>query len=267
MSAAAAPAPRPRRRWIWVIVAMLTALVVVPPFAARIWLKADLQHQTEQVPVAARPVTAVQVDSPGGSVSISQDPGSHVTMSSTASWLVRKPVVRQAWHGRTLQVGTSCPRLDPFEDCQENLVVQVPAGITVQVDVGSGSVSAQGLTGPLHLRATSGAFTLTDVRGPVWASVTSGSVTAQGLRSARLHASARSGSLALDFDSPPQLLALTVGSGSASATVPPGTRYRVSVRAGPGSVQVQPGLRDGTSAQVITATVGSGSLAIAYPAG
>jgi len=49
----AAAAPRPRRRWIWVIVAILTALLVVPPFALRIWLKAEIQHQTEQVPVLA----------------------------------------------------------------------------------------------------------------------------------------------------------------------------------------------------------------------
>jgi hypothetical protein len=263
MSAAAAP--RPRRRWIWVIVAILTALVVVPPFALRIWLKAEIQHQTEQVPVAAQPVTTLQVDSPGVSVSISQGQGRHVTMSSTASWLVRKPVIRQAWHGRTLKVSTSCPRLDPFEDCQENLAVQVPAGVTVLVDVGSGSATAQGLTGPLHLQATTGAFILMGVRGPVWASVTSGSVNGWGLRSPQLNASAGSGSLAVAFDSPPQLLTLAVSSGSASATVPRGTRYRVSVQAGRGSLQVQPGLADGTSAQVIRATVSTGSLAIAYP--
>jgi hypothetical protein len=239
--------------------------VAVPPFAARLWLKADIQHQIGPVPVAARPITALQVDAPGGDVSITADPGRHVTMSSSAAWLVRKPVVVQAWHGRTLQVSAACPRLNPFEDCQESLVILVPAGLTVLVDVGSGSVSAQGLTGPLHLTATTGAFMLTDVRGPVWASVTSGSVIAQGLRSARLHASVRSGDLALDYASPPQLLAITVGSGSASATVPRGTRYRVSVRAGASSVHVQPGLGDGTSAQVITAAVGSGTLAVGYP--
>jgi hypothetical protein len=261
----ATAAPRPRRRWVWVVVAVLTALVAVPPFALRIWLKADIQHETAAVPVAARPVTALRVDSPGADVDISQGPGRHITMSGTAAWLVRKPAVAQVWHGRTLQVSAVCPRLNPFQDCQEDLVVQVPAGITVQVDVGSGSVSARGLTGPLHLTATTGAIMLTDIRGPVWASVTSGSMTAQGLGSSQLHASARAGSLALNFASPPQLLALTVGSGSASVFVPPGTRYRVSVRARRGSVHVQPGLGGGNSAQVITATVGSGSLAIWYP--
>jgi hypothetical protein len=265
VSAAAVPAPRPRRRWVWVIVAVLTALVAVPPFALRIWLKADIQHQTAPVAVAARPVTALQVDSPGGNVSISPGPGRFITMSSTAAWLARKPVVAQAWHGRTLQVSAACPRPNPFGDCAESLVVQVPAGITVQVDVGSGSFSAQGLTGPLHLAATTGAVMLTDVRGPVWASVTSGSLTTQGLRSARLHASARSGSLALGFASPPQLLALTVGSGTASASVPPGTRYRISARIGAGRVYVQPGLGGGTSAQVISVGVGTGSVAITYP--
>ena len=266
MSAAAVPAPRPRRRWIWVSVAMLTALVAVPPVALRIWLKADIQHQTALVPVAARPVTVLQVDSPGGSVDITQAPGRRVTMSSTAAWLARKPAVVQAWHGRTLQVRAACPRLNPFGDCQESLVIQVPAGLAVQVDVGTGSISAQGLTAPLHLAATSGAVMLSDIRGPVWASVTSGSVTAQGLSSARLQASARSGSLELDFASPPRRLALTVGSGSAGVFVPAGTRYQVTVRSRRGAVQLQPGLGGGTSAQVITAAVGTGSLGIWYPA-
>ena len=146
----AAP-PRPRRRWIWVIVALLTALVFVPPFALRIGLKIDIQHQSAPVPVAARPVTALQVDAPAGSVIISPGTGRRVTMSATAAWLVRRPVVTQAWDGSTLRVTAACPRLNPFEDCQEGLVIHVPAGLTVRVSVGSGSVSAVGLTGPLHL--------------------------------------------------------------------------------------------------------------------
>jgi hypothetical protein len=265
VSVAAAPRPRPRRRWIWAIVALLTTLVLVPPFALRIGLKIDIQHQTAPVPVAARPVTALQVDAPGGSVSISAGPGAHVTMSSTAAWLVRKPVVTQAWHGDTLKVTAACPRLNPFEDCQEGLTIRVPSDVAVRVSVGSGSVAALGLTGPLHLTATSGAFTLTDVRGPVWAAVTSGSLTAEGEGSSAVHATAGSGSLQLDFDTPPQLVALALGSGSAGVIVPPGTRYRVSVRAGPGAVNIQRGLRDSTSPQVIRASVGTGSLAVQYP--
>ncbi|HEY3980583.1 MAG TPA: hypothetical protein VGM79_25120 [Streptosporangiaceae bacterium] len=264
MSVAAPPRPRPRRRWIWLLVALLTALVFVPPFALRIALKIDIQHQTAPVLVASRPVTALQVDAPGGNISISPGTGRRVTMSSSAAWLVRRPVVTQAWDGDTLQVTAACPRLNPFEDCQESLDIRVPAGLAVRVSVGSGSVSALGLTGPLRLAATSGAFMLTDVRGPVWAAVTSGSVTAQGEGSAAVRASAGSGALQLGFAAPPQLLALAVGSGSASVTVPPGTRYRVSVRAGAGAVDVQRGLGDSTSTQVITASVGTGFLAVRY---
>jgi hypothetical protein len=264
VSAAAPPRPRPRRRWIWVIVALLTALVFVPPFALRIGLKIDIQHQNAPLLVAARPVTALQVNAPGGDVSISRGTGRHVTMSSSAAWLVRRPVVTQAWDGDTLQVTAACPRLNPFEDCQQGLDIHVPAGLTVRVNVGSGSVSAFGLAGPLHLTGTSGAFMLTDVRGPVWATVTSGSVTAQREGPAAVHASAGSGSLELYFATPPQLLALAVGSGSASATVPPGSRYRVSVRTGAGAVNIQHGLDDSTSGRVITGSVGTGFLALWY---
>ncbi|HEX5295033.1 MAG TPA: hypothetical protein VFX25_39695 [Streptosporangiaceae bacterium] len=264
MSAAAPSRPRPRRRWIWVLVALLTALVLVPPFALRIGLKIDIQHRTAPVLVAARPVTALLVDAPAGSVSISPGTGRRVTVSATAAWLVRRPAVTQAWAGSTLRVTAACPRLNPFEDCQESLDIHVPAGLTVRVSVGSGSVSAFSLTGPLHLSGTSGALMLNDVRGPVWAAVTSGNVTAQGEGAAAVHASAGSGSLELRFAAPPQLLALAVGSGSADVTVPPGTRYRVSVRTRAGVVNIQRGLGDSTSGQVITASVGTGFLAVRY---
>jgi hypothetical protein len=85
------------------------------------------------------------------------------------------------------------------------------------------------------------------------------------MRSAQLHASARSGSLTLAFASPPELLAVAVGSGSATATVPRGTRYQVSAQRGSGSAYVQSGLSDHTAGQVIRAAVGSGTLAISYP--
>jgi hypothetical protein len=257
--------PRPRRRWIWVTVAIITAIVVVVPVAARLWLKGEIKHQAEPLTIYSQPITELVVHAPGVDVSISRGGGNHVIVARTISWLFTRPAIQQVRQGRMLQISARCPQPNAFEDCQVGLGLQVPARMTVQVTVGSGTIAVSGLTGQLDLKATSGAITMTDIGGPVRASVTSGSLTADGLSSPRLDASADSGSLSMSFVSPPQLLALTVGAGSATATMPPGSHYRVTGHRGPGLLKIAPGISDVKSAQLIRASVGAGLLAIAYP--
>jgi hypothetical protein len=261
---ATAPMPRPRRRWIWVTVAIITAIVVVLPVGARLWLKGEIQHQAEPLTIYSQPITELVVHAPGVDVSISRGGGSQVIVARTISWLFTRPSVRQVRRGHILMISASC-QPNVFEDCQVSLGVQVPARMTVQAAVGSGTIAVSGLTGQLTLKATSGAITMTDIGGPVRASVTSGSLIAYNLSSPQLDASADSGSLSMSFVNPPQLLELTVGAGSATATMPPGSRYRVSGHRGPGLLNIARGLSDVRSAQVIRASVGAGLLAIAYP--
>jgi hypothetical protein len=256
---------RPRRRWIWVSVAVVTALVLVVPVAFRIGLKGEIRHQVVPLTLFQRPVSELQVNAPGQSVSILPGQAGQVTVVSTMSWLVGRPTIRHVWHGRALQISASCPKFNVFEDCQASLAIRVPASVTVQVAVGSGSATVAGLTGPLRLTASSGSISLTHVSGPIWAKATSGDINAtSGLTSRRVSASITTGSFALGFAAPPLAIALQVGSGSATVTLPPGTRYQVSGQRGSGTLQVGPGLRDNGSARVIAAVVGSGALALLY---
>ncbi len=269
-STVAAHPARPRRRWTWASVAVVTAVVLVVPVAFRIGLKGEIQHQVVPVTLFQRSVGEVQVDAPGQSVTIVRGRPGQVRVVSSLSWLVGRPTIRHAWHGRTLQVSAGCPRFDIFEDCLASLLIRVPANVTVRVAVGSGSAAVAGLTGPVHLTASSGSIRLTDVSGPVWAMATTGTIVAtNGLTSRQVDAGVRSGSLALDFAAAPAAVALDVGSGSGRVTVPPGTRYRISgqrASGGPASgvLQIGSGLTDSSAARVITATVGSGYLAIDY---
>lgn len=263
-SAAVYPA-RPRRRWIWAIVAVVTAVVLVFPVAFRIGLKGEIRHQVMPLTLFQRSVSELQVNAPGQSVTILPGKASQVTVVSTMSWLLGRPTIRHVWHGQVLQITATCPKLNVFEDCQASLAIRVPASVTVRVEVGSGSATVAGLTGPLRLTASSGSIILTRVSGPVWATATSGSINAtSGLTSRRVSASVTTGNFALGFAAAPLAIALQVGSGSATVTVPPGTRYRVSGQRGPGSLQVGPGLQDTGSARVITAVVDSGALALLY---
>jgi hypothetical protein len=263
MSAAASSRPRPRRRWIWVIVALLTAAACVLPAALRIWLKEDMQQEADRIVKSRRGITALQVTAPGDAVSISPGRPGETTLASSLSWVFSKPVVRRSWRGSTLEISVTCPRPDLFEDCGASLTVHVPAGTEVRADVGSGSVEAVGMTGPLHLAATSGMVTMTHVSGPLWARATSGAISARaGVNSRLVTVAVTSGWLDLGFDSAPERLTVDVGSGGGQVTVPAGTQYRLTSSTGPGLLRTASGLADARSGRFISASVGAGQLRI-----
>ena len=264
MSAIAVGATRPRRRWIWVIVALAVTAVLVVPVSLRLWLKHSWQHQTSPVAVYPGPVSHLQIDAPGDQVTIR--PGRQLRVQSSVTWVFGKPSVRRVVHGRTLQVSAACPRPNLFEDCQVSLAVQVPAGLAISVRAGSGTIAVSGAAGSLDLAVTSGAISMTGVSGTVRATATSGLITGSGLRAARLGAAVTSGQLRLSFSGAPQFLSLAVGSGSGQAVVPAGARYAVAANAGPPSLQLAAGLAIVSSRLRLAAHVGTGVLAVAYPA-
>lgn len=261
--------PRPRRRWVWITVAVLTTAIIVLPVAFRFWLKAVHQNQPLPAAVYHDPVTSLRVVAPAGDVVLEPGGPAGVTVAGNLSWVFGKPsvTVHQTIEHQTMQISAGCPQPNLFEDCSVRLVIHVPAGMAVNVASGTGSIRVRGLSGPLHLAVTSGSIALTDVTGPVWASAGSGSVTGSGIAPGTLQSVIGSGSLRLQLSAPPRNTMIAIGSGSAVITVPAGTRLRVLGDAGSGVLQVAPGLADGSAPATLTATIGTGKVAIGYPAG
>lgn len=267
MTTAALPRARPRRRWIWVLVALVTVVVVLVPAGFRVALKAAIEHAT-LVPVTYhRSLTSLQVDDPGGSITVSPSQSGQVRLAASVRWLGSRPVLSRRWQGSTLSVSAACPPPDPFGDCQTNLEISVPAGTQVVANAGAGGITVTGLTGPVDTRVTAGSIVLADLSGPVRVSAGAGSVTGTGLSSGQVSATVGSGWLSLGFTTAPHLLALTVGAGSVQVTVPPGTGYRVIQRLGAGSVELAPGLRQPGSPRRLTVHAGVGSVTVTYPQG
>jgi hypothetical protein len=258
--------PRPRRRWIWVLVALATAAVVVVPVTLRIALKAAIHHEFGPAVIYRRDVTALKVQTDaGGSVMIRPGRDGRVTITRTLQWVFGKPSVTQSWQDGVLRVAASCPRFDPFEDCEASVTITVPAGTAVTAQAGSGSVVVTGMSGPLHLAATSGLLRVGRVSGPLWLSATSGFVAGRtGILSRTVYASVTTGSIALRLDAEPRLLTVGVRSGYANVMVPRGARYRVAGSYGPGILQIAPGLSDASSGRLLTATLGTGVVRIGY---
>jgi hypothetical protein len=256
----------PRRRWIWITVALLTAFVLVTPVALRLWLKAAHRNQSLATQVYRRPLTELRIVAPGGGVTIIPSRQHDVTVTGTLSWVFARPLVTQAVRGTTLQITGGCPGSNAFEDCQIGLTVRVPAQLAVQVSAGSGSISVRQLTGPLHLAVTSGSISLARDSGPVFVDAGSGSVDGSGMTSPTIETVIGSGYVHLGLASAPRNLNVAIGSGSGSIIVPRGTRVRANTNGGSGVLRIEPGIADSSAPGMMTITIGTGVLTVAYPA-
>jgi hypothetical protein len=250
------------------MVALATTAVFAIPFRLQFVAKGGSHHELDPATTYRRGISELHVQANGGiAVAIRAGQPGHAVVTSSLSWAVWKPGISQAWHGNSLWLDATCPKLDAFGSCQASIVISVPAGTAVQAQAGAGTVTVAGLTGPLHLSATSGLLMARDVSGPVWATVTSGSLLARtGVTSNQLSASAATGQLTLAFAARPNRLTIGVGAGSAGITLPVKSRYHVVSSGGPGPVSIAPGLSDAGSSQLITVSVGTGQVTIGYPA-
>lgn len=262
----AAP-PRHRRRWIWITVALVTAVLVVLALLA-VTVAVAFRRQ-QNVPVTfRRPITMLRLGTPDAAVTVAPGPPGLVRVERFLTWrLGPPPQVTTAWSGRTLQVTVPGCSSTPLRWCSAQVVIQVPAGTALRASAGAGNLAVSALTGPLHVRLTSGMVSLNGVSGPVWARATSGMISASGLSAARVDAAVSSGNLSLQFAAPPQRVSALATSGIIAVTVPPGARYRVLGSAPAGVWGVVPGLVSRTSPRLITAAATTGSGSVGYGPG
>ncbi|GAA0345754.1 DUF4097 domain-containing protein [Actinoallomurus spadix] len=263
---AATPPPRPRRRGLWTLVAALTAFVIVAPNAVQMWGRLIRQTQRSRLAVGTRPITALEVDIGAGDLTVVGDGTGGVTVDQTLKWAMRKPHVQATWEGTTLRLSGRCGTRAPLSalSCSVGLRVRVPAGVEVRATSSSGTVDAEGLTGPARLSTSSGVVSMRDLAGPVRARATSGVIRGTGLRSGRVDAALSSGSVDLTFAQAPQEVTAKASSGALAVFLPPGQRYQVTTKASFGAPSVEGGLADDTATRRIDARTSSGSIEIRY---
>jgi hypothetical protein len=254
---------RPRRRAIWIAVAALTAFVVVVPLGVQVWGRLIRQTRIDTVSYH-RPIRTLEIDSPGGAVTVGAGPAGQVSVRRTLTWALSRPNVRQTWAGDTLRVAVACRRAELYHslECGVGLDLRVPADVAVRASVASGRIDVRNIAGGLHLRATAGVVRMTGVSGRVWARSDSGTITGTALTAPNVDAGVSSGAVRLGFSGPPERVTATAASGAVSIGVPPGSRYRVGGTTGSGARHVDPTLVDAGSSRAITLTTGSGAVTL-----
>jgi DUF4097 and DUF4098 domain-containing protein YvlB len=182
--------------------------------------------------------------------------------------------------GATVRINGNCPYIS-FGPCRARIVIRVPADTAVEVQSGSGDVTASGLAGPVKLETGSGDVNATGLTGSSDLNTSSGDVTVRGLRgrtvlrtgsgdinaedvaTRELTADTASGDVQLDFAQAPDIVDASTASGDVDVSLPEGGTYRVEADPGSGDQHLNVKI-DPSATRVVRAQTSSGDVTVGY---
>ncbi|MEU8323699.1 DUF4097 family beta strand repeat-containing protein [Nonomuraea sp. NPDC048881] len=185
-------------------------------------------------------VQRLHLRSGSGNVTVTESDAAHVSVTERLYWSNDKPRAAHKVEGGTLSVSYDCEK--SWGTCGVEYQVEVPKGVPVDLDTGSGDLTLRSLTGPLDLEAGSG-----DIKG-------------DGLGGKKLLVKEGSGNVTLKYAVAPESVELSAGSGDVVLTVPDETfDVKASTASGDASVSVK---KDGSSPRKMSLTTGSGDITV-----
>jgi len=259
-------AGRKGQRALWFGIAAATAVVTIAAVGLPQigWLAAQTVTTTWSDHHA---IASVEVYVTGGDLTVQPSAGGdEVSLRQTLTWTVNKPQITETWQGGTLLINEDCaaPSFTVVNPCGASLVLTVPATVSVQSTLDSGSLQVRGMTGSVNARARSGDIDLEDDSGTLWARADSGEIHGAGLASQQATAQTLSGDVDLAFTSAPTSVSASVASGNVIVTVPHGATYRVSGQTSSGNRNVEQSIEDDSSSRTITISSLSGDALLSY---
>ncbi|GAA3596429.1 hypothetical protein GCM10022419_094560 [Nonomuraea rosea] len=186
-------------------------------------------------------VTKLQLKSNAGDAVVTETDGNAIRVVETLHWRGdEKPTPQHKVEGGALFVTYDCA--SSWGSCGVDYKIEIPKGLPVDLDSGSGDITLRSLTGPID------------------AHVGSGDLGATGLAGKKVFVEAGSGNIQLQYTAVPESAELKVGSGDIALNVPDGA-YDVKTEVGSGDVAVSV-KTDKSSPNKISLTSGSGDIAV-----
>jgi hypothetical protein len=251
---------------VWIFLAAATAIVLVGPVLLAVWGR-EMRRTAESVTPYHDAVKELRLQTGSSEVSVGTGPDGSARVYKRLKWALRKPVVKESLEDGVLSITSSCPRTLGYDEgweCSTDIDVQVPAGVRVTAESGSGQITVRGVTGDLDLRTGSGEIRLADTRGRLTARAGSGTIRGTGLSAPNTRVEVGTGELDLRYAEPPWRVDASAGSGSVKILVPAGSRYRVQGWTGSGHTHLGRALVDEHSDRLISVRSGSGSSYVDY---
>jgi len=186
-------------------------------------------------------VSTLVVRSDSGDIVVDGSDRSDVHVTETSHWRGDdgdRPRATHPVNGGRLTLGYDCPGWT----CGVDYRVEVPRGLDVKVETGSGEITLRELSGSLDV--TTG----------------SGDIDANELSGKSLIGQTGSGDVTVKYTSAPDDIRLETGSGGGTVVVPPGT-YNVRTETGSGEEKVGVTRDTGAPRQIVVKT-GSGDVKV-----
>ncbi|MEV0620880.1 DUF4097 family beta strand repeat-containing protein [Nonomuraea sp. NPDC050404] len=186
-------------------------------------------------------VTALRLETGSGDTVITETDGAAVRVVETLHWRGdNKPKPEHPVRNQTLSLAYECQ--SDWGSCSVNYKIEVPKGLAVDVDSGSGDLTLRDLSGSLNVQ------------------MGSGDVDSAGLAGKKVSVYAGSGNVELKYVSAPEDARVETGSGDITLRVPDdGYVVKPDTDSGDVSVKIK---TDNAAPRKISLTAGSGDVAV-----
>ncbi|MFD9939595.1 DUF4097 family beta strand repeat-containing protein [Nonomuraea sp. NPDC059023] len=177
-----------------------------------------------------------------GDTEIREGTGGAIKVVETLKWNSDKPKTEHKVEGDTLVMKYDCPAA--MDNCSVNYKIEVPKGLQLDLETGSGDIALKGVTGPIVASVGSGDLVGTGLLGKT-VSVKTGSGDTKLTYAAapdEVNLVTGSGNSVIELPAGPYAIQAVADSGDANVSVKndPSATRKVSVKAGSGDVSVLP---------------------------
>ncbi|MET9337509.1 DUF4097 family beta strand repeat-containing protein [Nonomuraea sp. NPDC003804] len=180
-------------------------------------------------------VAVLDVMSGAGDIVINETGRTGIKVTEKQHWRDHEPETTHEVKGDTLELRYDCARGD---SCWVDYTIEVPKGLRIAAEAGSGDVTMRSLTGEVEAKAGSG------------------TIDANNLGGKRVLAETGSGGVELRFTNPPDSVEAQAGSGDVTLYLP-NVPYDVVTEVGSGDAQVKV-TDDSSSPRKVSVRTGSG---------
>jgi hypothetical protein len=269
-----------RQRGAALLAGALLALIftTISGFQIAGWTIGAKERTSRQVIVG--PVSKLRVHAGAGDIVVVPSLDGRLHVDATAKGALHTPDLEVDRVGGDIRLEGNCPTIT-FGPCQAEVRLQVPRGATVEVESGSGDITADGMTAPVwlktgsgdvnargltgggELRTQSGDVSVQGGRGNLVLDSASGDVSGGDLAADRVRAETASGDVDLAFIRAPSRVDAFTASGDVHVSLPRGEAYNVDADSDSGDDDVDV-TDDPDAPRVVRARTSSGDATVGY---
>jgi hypothetical protein len=249
---------------LWKVIGYLAALVVVLALGESIVAATANLKIPSRERVFTNNVSALNVNTANGSVTIVRSPRSATIVESSGSRGLVSPTDSERVHNGRLSVQSICPSSFFDNNCSRNYIIHVPATAAVTVDTGQGEIVESGISGAVTLNTDQGDMVISGHPLSLRVTTGQGSVNAKDVSSKSVYVNTDQGDVTLNFTSPPSVVTALSGQGDIDVIVPRGPDlYHVSTATDQGTSVIDVP-SDTESHRLIKASTLQGNIFVRY---